>query len=116
MVALQMHPRLPRAAKLVGALVLLLAIVACDRVITVKGVVRDPAGKPLANVAVTLQALSRGPHKAVTALDGTYDVGIVGADPSTTKVYFEKASFERVERQLWAVSEYVIDVTLPSKR
>jgi len=96
-------------------LVLAFAIVACDPVIKVQGTVRDRNGNPLENVTVSLQTEGRLPHKTVTAKDGSFAVGIVGADPRDTKLVFQKEGYKTVEKALGNEHGTAVDATLESE-
>jgi hypothetical protein len=84
----------------------------CDLNVTVTGVVRDPSGVPLQDVAVTLQTPGREPDRARTTSDGTFNVGIVGADPRKTRVSFHKDGFQDVARDLGEEARPTMEVTL----
>jgi hypothetical protein len=84
----------------------------CDLNVTVTGVVRDPSGAPLQDVAVTLQTPGREPDRTTTTSDGTFNVGIVGADPRKTKVSFHKDGFQDVARDLGEEARPAMEVTL----
>jgi hypothetical protein len=85
---------------------------ACDLNVTVTGIVRDPTGAPLQDVAVTLLTPGRQPDKARTTSDGTFNVGIVGADPRQTKISFHKDGFQDLARELGEDARPAIEVTL----
>jgi hypothetical protein len=97
-----------RPAILAGAL----GFAACDLNVTVTGIVRDPSGRPIQDVAVTLQTPGREPDRARTVVDGTFNVGIVGADPRQTRISFHKDGFQDVARELGEEARPTIDVTL----
>ena len=92
--------------------VVALSLTACDPVVDVEGVVRDPTGTPVADVAVTLTMPGRVPDKATTAGDGSYDVGIVGADSKQTRISFEKRGFKTLEKVVGKPDQQKLDVTL----
>jgi hypothetical protein len=92
--------------------VLLFALIACDRVLKVAGKVHDNNGTPLENVTVILQAAGRAPHKTLTTKDGSFTVGIVGADPDDTKLSFQLQGYETLEKGLGGQHSTVLDVTL----
>jgi hypothetical protein len=73
---------------------------ACDQNVTVTGVVRNQAAAALPGVSVTLETSGRAPDKATTSADGSFNVGIVGADPRRTRIRFEKSGFVSQERDL----------------
>jgi hypothetical protein len=85
---------------------------ACDPVIAVKGVVRDPRGQPLEDVTVTLTAERRGPHATATAKDGSFAIGMVGAKPEQTTVGFEKRGYRAVQKGLGTERTAVFNITL----
>lgn len=88
--------------------VLLLAAAACDSSIRVSGTVRDPHGNPLDGVAVTLQSEDRGPHVTTTANDGSFGVGIVGADAHRTRLIFTRAGYKNLEVPLGDTEHMVV--------
>jgi hypothetical protein len=96
-------------------LIAALGLAACDLNVTVTGVVRDPSGRPIQDVAVTLQTPGREPHRARTIVDGTFNVGIVGADPRQTRISFHKDGFNDVARELGEEARPAMDVTLTPK-
>jgi hypothetical protein len=87
-------------------------LAACDLNVTASGVVRDPSGAPLKNVAVTLQAPGREPDRSTTVSDGSFTVGIVGADPRQTRISFHKDGFRDVVRELGEEARPTMEVTL----
>ena len=91
-----------------------LGLQACDLNVTVTGVVRDPSGRPIQHVAVTLETPGREPDRATTTADGAFNVGIVGADPRQTRISFHKDGFKDVARELGEDARPTIDVTLSS--
>ena len=101
-----------RLARIVVALALASGLGACDLNVTVSGVVRDPSGAPLEDVDVTLQTPGREPDRAKTINDGSYNVGIVGADPKQTRISFQKQGFRDQAQQLGEDPRPTIEVTL----
>jgi hypothetical protein len=89
-----------------------LGLQACDLNVTVTGVVRDPSGRPLQGVAVTLETPGREPDRATTIADGTFNVGIVGAEPRQTRISFHKDGFQEVARELGEDARPTMEVTL----
>jgi len=87
-------------------------LAACDLNVTVTGVVRNPSGVPLENVAVTLQTPGREPDRASTIGDGSFNVGIVGADPRRTRISFHKDGFQDVARELGDEPRPTLEITL----
>lgn len=96
-------------------LIAALSFAACDLNVTVTGVVRDPSGRPIQDVDVTLQTPGREPDRTKTIVDGTFNVGIVGADPRQTTISFHKDGFQDVARELGEEARPTIDVTLTPK-
>lgn len=84
---------------------------ACDPYVTVDGVVRDPSGAPLQDVAVELETANRAVHPAKTASDGSFDVGIVGAEWRKTSITFRKDGYQDLRRGL-AEERSTMNVTL----
>jgi hypothetical protein len=66
----------------------------------------------LQDVAVTLQTAGREPDTARTVGDGSFNVGIVGADPSQTRISFHKDGFRDVEKALGGQARPTLQVTL----
>lgn len=64
------------------------------------GVVRDPSGSPIQDVAVELETADRGPHRAKTASDGSFLVDFIGADPHRISISFRKNGYQDVRRIL----------------
>lgn len=85
---------------------------ACDLNVAVDGSVRAADGSPVHDVAVALQMPGRPSHVVHTARDGTFDVGMVGADPGVAKVLFEKPGFKSVERNLEGKARSTVHVVL----
>ena len=85
---------------------------ACDENVTVTGVVRSEAATPLPGVSVTLETSGRAPDKATTGDDGSFNVGIVGADPRRTRIRFEKSGFVSQERNLGREARVTMNVAL----
>jgi hypothetical protein len=73
---------------------------ACDQNVSVTGAVRDPGGRALEDVVVTLETSGRAPDVAHTDKDGTFNVGIVGADPRKTHLSFRKEGYLAQARDL----------------
>ena len=99
----------------IGALFLVGGLVAspgCDRVVDVKGTVRDRAGASLEGVVVTLKTSGRVPFTAKTARDGSFDVGFIGADPADIRISFQKAGYKTLERPIGKEDRSTMDVTL----
>jgi hypothetical protein len=99
-----------RALPFIAAAVLGLA--ACDLNVTVSGVVRDTSGAPLEDVAVTLQTAGREPDRTKTLGDGSFNVGIVGADPRQTQISFHKDGFQDLAKGLDGEARPTMEVTL----
>ena len=95
--------------------VVALAACACDLNVTVSGSVREASGGPLADVTVTLQTPGRQPHATHTRADGSFDVGMVGADPEAATVSFAKPGFQSLERGLGGEARPVLHVVLAPK-
>ena len=89
-----------------------LGVGACDLNVTVSGVVRDASGAPLEDVAVTLQTAGREPDRAKTIGDGSFNVGIVGADPHQTQISFHKDGFQDLVKGLDGEARPTMLVTL----
>jgi len=89
--------------------------VACDEYVTVSGVVSDPSGLALHDVAIVLRTPGREPHVSRTAEDGSFKVGIVGADPRNTRVAVRKEGFEEFERELGKETRVTMAITLSPK-
>lgn len=71
--------------------------IACDPKVRVEGTVVDHRGKALEGVTVRLQSEGRGPHKTETTQDGTFSIGMVGADPAHTSLLFEKKGYKTLQ-------------------
>lgn len=106
------HSRRHRAAGLVLLILSLLVVNACDTVLKVRGSVRDPAGKPLEGVKVSLLVEGRVPDSKVTGAGGSYAVSIVGEEPTRARLVFEKAGYQRLERPVGTEYASVVDVVL----
>jgi len=76
------------------------ALGACDQNVSVTGAVRDPGGRALEDVVVTLETPGRAPDVVRTANDGTFHVGIVGADPRKAHLSFRKDGYLAQAREL----------------
>lgn len=87
----------------------------CDEEVFVKGVVRDPTGAPLTGATITFTSPGRPADTAKTSNDGTFNVGMIGADPSKAHVSFEKEGFQKVERSLEGRPQWAMDITLTPK-
>jgi hypothetical protein len=112
---LNLRPSRSAIAKVQSVLVTVAAVVglaACDLNVTVSGVVRDSSGAPLQDVAVTLQTVGREPDKARTGSDGSFNVGIVGADPRQTRISFQKDGFRDFAKGLDGEARPMMQVTL----
>lgn len=101
-----------RLVRVAVVLALAIGLGACDLNVTVSGVVRDPSGAPLEDVDVTLQTPGREPDRTKTINDGSYNVGIVGADPKQTRISFQKLGFREQAQQLGDDPRPTIEVTL----
>jgi hypothetical protein len=108
-VARTLRRKLNRAAAAVG---IAFGLIACDPYVDVEGVIRDSSGAPLPDVAVTLTMPGRVPDRATTASDGSYNVGIVGADSKRTLISFRKVGFKPVEAVVGKPDQRTMDVTL----
>jgi hypothetical protein len=89
----------PPAAALC-AVVFAVVLAGCDQNVSVTGAVRDPGGRALEDVVVTLETPGRTPDVAHTAKDGSFNVGIVGADPRRTHLSFRKEGYVAQARDL----------------
>ncbi|HET7540499.1 MAG TPA: carboxypeptidase-like regulatory domain-containing protein [Polyangiaceae bacterium] len=76
------------------------ASAACDPYVTVTGVVQDESGAPIQGVIVELETAGRTPHRTETTSNGSFHVGMVGADPRSTSVSFRKEGFQDVRRNV----------------
>jgi len=76
------------------AIVLCAIMFSCDTSVRVGGTVRNHDGTPLEGVSVTLQTQGRGPHTTTTDKNGTFTIGMVGADPTQVTLVFEKPGFK----------------------
>jgi hypothetical protein len=85
---------------------------ACDENVTVTGVVRSQTAAPVPGVSVTLETSGRAPDKATTGEDGSFNVGIVGADPRRTRIHFEKTGFIPQERNLGREARSTMNIVL----
>jgi hypothetical protein len=92
--------------------IVLAATIACDPSIRVEGTVHDRQGTPLEGVTVILQSEERGPHNTVTAKDGSFGIGIVGAEPRQTKLLFQKDGYKSLEMPLGNEYASKMNVTL----
>ena len=90
----------------------IIGLAACDLNVTVSGVVRDASGTPLEDVAVTLQTAGREPDRTKTTSDGSFNVGIVGADPKQTRISFHKDGFQDLAKGLDGEARPTMEVTL----
>lgn len=109
MVALTLRQKVAGAA---GMVAVALGLVACDPYVTVTGVVREPSGAPLPDVVVTLQTVGREPDRATTSDDGSFNVGIVGADPQRTRISFQKEGFKQLDEVVGKEEGRTMEVTL----
>jgi hypothetical protein len=89
--------------------------VGCDPYVKVTGVVRESSGAPLAGVSVTLVTADRDPRSDTTASDGTFHVGLIGADPRRTYISFERDGFQRIEEIVGEEEQRMMDVKLLPK-
>lgn len=87
----------------------------CDEDVFVKGVVRSPSGAPLPGATVTFTSPGRPVDTVKTPADGTFNVGMIGADPNKARVSFEKEGFQTVERSLEGRPQWAMDITLMPK-
>lgn len=71
--------------------------IACDTRVKIEGTVRNHQGNPLKGVTVTLQTEGRGPHRTLTESDGSFAVGIVGADPAHINLVFQKQGYRTLQ-------------------
>ena len=93
--------------------IFLVATIACDPTLTVTGTVCDRQGNPLADVTVLLQSEGRRePHKSMTAKDGSFGIGMVGADPGQTTLLFEKEGYKSVRMPVSHEPTREVHVTL----
>ena len=92
--------RLGSLKRLTFAVAMAFAGSACDPYVTVKGVVRDPSGAPIQDVAVELETPGRTPDRAKTASDGSYSVGIVGAELAKSSVSYRKDGYLDLHRSV----------------
>ena len=95
--------------------IVLAAMIACDPSLRVEGTVHDRQGSPLEGVTVILQSEGRGPHNTVTAKDGSFSVGIVGADPREARLVFQKDGYKTLEMPLGKEYANKMNVTLEPK-
>jgi hypothetical protein len=87
----------------------------CDEEVFVKGVVRGPTGAPLEGATVTFTSPGRPADTAKTHSDGTFNVGMIGADPEKAHISFEKDGFQKVDRPLEGRPQWAMDITLTPK-
>ena len=85
---------------------------ACDENVTVTGVVRSQSAAPLSGVSVTLETSGRAPDKTTTGDEGSFNVGIVGADPRRTRIHFEKTGFVSQDRNLDREARSTMNIVL----
>lgn len=100
------------AKQLAFAMTFATASTACDSYVTVTGVVQDKSGAPLQGVAVELETAGRMPHRTETASNGSFHIGMVGADPRSTSVSFRKQGFQDVRRNVGDKPRPTVNVTL----
>jgi hypothetical protein len=98
--------------RVAGVVAVAFSLIACDPYVNVTGVVRDSSGAPLPDVAVTLTMPGRVPDKATTGSDGSYNVGIVGADSKRSRISFEKVGFKSIEQIVGEPEQRTMDVAL----
>jgi hypothetical protein len=105
---LTLRQKVSRVAAVIGVA---FCLTACDPYVDLEGVVRDSSGAPLPGVDVILTMPEREPRTAVTASDGSYNVGMVGAD-SSARISFRKVGFKPVEEVVGKPVQRTKDVTL----
>jgi hypothetical protein len=105
----------PQARRWCGGVLVALALAGCDEEVFVKGIVRDPTGAPLEGATVTFTSPGRPADTAQTPNDGTFNVGMIGANPDKARVSFEKEGFQKVERSLEGRPQWAMDITLTPK-
>jgi len=98
-----------------SAAIVFVVATGCDEDVFVKGIVRGPTGTPLEGATVTFTSPGRPPDTAKTPSDGSFNVGMIGADPAKARVSFEKEGFQKVERALEGQPQWAMDITLPPK-
>ena len=86
--------------------------IGCDPYVKVTGVVRDSSGAPLAKVTVTLETADREPRSATTGSDGTFHVGLVGADPRLTHISFQREGFQGIRQTVGEEEQRTMAVIL----
>jgi hypothetical protein len=89
--------------------------IGCDPYVKVTGVVRESSGAPLAGVNVTLETADREPRSDTTASDGTFHVGMIGADPRLTYISFERDGFQRIQEVVGEEEQRTMEVKLLPK-
>jgi len=104
--------RLGLAKRLTFAAAFAAASAACDPYVTVTGVVQDKSGSPIQGVIVELETAGRMPHRSETTSNGSFHIGMVGADPRSTSVSFRKDGYQDVRRNVGERPRPTINVTL----
>jgi hypothetical protein len=104
-----LREKVSRAAAVVAVA---FGLAACDAYVRLEGVVRDPSGAPLPNVAVTLAMPGQLPDETTTASDGSYNVGLIGADSKQTRISFRKDGYKSFEKVVGKPDQQRMDVTL----
>jgi hypothetical protein len=104
-----LREKVNRAAAVV---VVAFGLTACDPYVRLEGIVRDPSGAPLPDVAVILTMPGQLPDKTMTASDGSYNVGLIGADSKQTRISFEKDGYPSFEKVVGKPDQQTMDVTL----
>jgi hypothetical protein len=89
-----------------------LACSGCDPVVDVSGTVADHNGAPLEGVQVTLTTANRAPDSVKTAKNGSFVVGLVGADPKKTRVSFSKQGYKTQEQPVGKEERVILKITL----
>jgi hypothetical protein len=95
-----------------AAALLALASAGCDPVVDVSGTVHNQAGVPLEGVVVTLTMPKRVPDTVKTAKDGSFVVGLIGADPLKTRISFQKDGYKKLEQPVGKEERVTVEITL----
>jgi hypothetical protein len=85
------------------------AISACDPVLRLHGTVRDRTNAPVEGASIVLTATGRGPHRDLSAADGTFHITMVGATKANLAV--SKPGYKATERAV-KPSDRAIDIVL----
>jgi hypothetical protein len=101
-----------KVSRVTAVVVVAFGLTACDPYVRMEGVVRDRSGAPVPDVAVTLTMPGQLPDKTTTATDGSYNVGLIGADSKQTRISFEKNGFKSFEKVVGKPDQQTLDVTL----